>query len=259
MAGLNQPRKKKQHFRQYSGPWEQRNEIEMFDNAIAEYFAIYGLPIDYFPVEANYNKDRIFGEDTTKRYLRKHELTALVKDGGFEENLVYGGFGELNQVEFQIYIHIPTFRKMVNRDPLPSDQFFLPHSSTIAYEIIHVDWMTLGLEGNVFGYKTTYLLTCKQREVSYDALNNVGGQFGVLDGEGELMGNAPADAIIPDGSNRVRNKYTVRKPVLPDGGPEDYGDNAAIRDITEGIVNPETGERENGFIIQRDRSYWGEW
>jgi len=259
MAGINQPRKKKQWFRQYSGPWEQRNEIEMYDNAIAEYMAIYGLPIDYFPVEANPNRDRIFGEDAAKRYLRKHELTALVKDGGFEENLIYGGFGELNQVEFQIYIHIPTFRKMINRDPLPSDQFYLPHSSTIAYEVIHVDWMTLGLEGNVFGYKSVYLLTCKHREVSHDALNNVGSQFGVVDGEGDLMANAPADSFVDDGSGRVRNKYQVRKPVLPVGGAEAYGDNDFVRDVVEGEVDDVSGERDGGFIIQRDRTHWGEW
>lgn len=259
MAGANRPLAKKKWFRQYSGPWEQRNEIEMYDNAISEYFQIYGLPIEYYPVEANHNKDRIFGEDTTKRYIRKHDLTAIVKDGGFEENLVYNGFGEINQVEFQIYMHIPTFRKMINRDPLSSDQFFLPHSSTIAYEVIHVDWMTLGLEGNVFGYKTTYLLTCKQREVSYDPLNNVGSQYGVVDGEGELMYNAPADAVIPDGTGRIRNMYNVRKPVLPVGGPEKYGDNEFIREVTEGIVNEETGEREGGFIIKREKNWWGDW
>jgi hypothetical protein len=253
MAGLNNPLSKKKHFRQFTGPWNQHNEIEMYDNAMAEYFAIYGLPIDFLPVDVNYNKDRIFGEDTTKRYLYKRQLTCLAKDGAFEENMVYNGFGEITQVEFQIYIHLPTFRKMVARDPLPGDNFFLPNVSNLGYEVIHVDWMTLGLEGNIFGQKCVYLLTCKNREYS-------GEQYGVLDANGRLIAGAPADALNPDGS--VRDKYKIPKPktlISTDEGFAQMADNNAIKDITEGPINPTTGVRSGGIVLQRDRAYWGEW
>ena len=257
MAGRNNPLDRKKYFKQYTGPWKQYNEIQMYDNAMAEYFAIAGIPIDYFPVDVNYNKDRIFGEDTAKRYIYKRQLTCIVKDGAFEENLIYNGFGELTQVEFQIFIHLPTFRKLVSRDPLPSDNFFLPNASNIGYEIIHVDWMTLGLEGNIFGQKNVYVLTCKNREVS-------GEQYGLLNQNNELISGAPADAYVEDGSGRIKDKYTIPKPKTLTGsdGPNDFeqfADNKAIRDITEGKKDPITGLRTGGIVLQRDRAYWGDW
>jgi hypothetical protein len=257
MAGLNNPLSKKKYFKQFTGPWNQYNETQMYDNAMAEYFAIAGIPIDFYPVDVNYNKDRIFGEDTTKRFMYKRQLTCIVKDGAFEENLVYNGFGEITQVEFQIYIHLPTFRKLVSRDALPGDNFYLPQVSNLGYEIVHVDWMTLGLEGNIFGQKNCYILTCKNREFS-------GEQYGVLDKNGNLIAGAPADAYVPDGSGRIKDKYMVPKPKTLAGsdGPSDFeqfADNKAIRDITQGVKDPSTGIRPGGVVLQRDRAYWGEW
>lgn len=257
MAGLNNPLSKKKYFKQFTGPWNQYNETQMYDNAMAEYFAITGIPIDFYPVDVNYNKDRIFGEDTTKRYMYKRQLTCIVKDGAFEENLVYNGFGEITQVEFQIYIHLPTFRKLVARDALPSDNFYLPNVSNLGYEVIHVDWMTLGLEGNIFGQKNCYILTCKNREFS-------GEQYGILDQNGQLIAGAPADAYVPDGSGRIKDKYNVPRPktIAGSDGVNDFehaADNKAIRDITEGRKDPITGVRQGGIVLQRDRAYWGDW
>jgi len=256
MAGLNNPLDKKKYFTQFMGPWAQYNEIEMYDNAMAEIFAISGIQINFFPVDVNYNKDRIFGEDTNKRYTYKRELTCIVKDGAFEENQVYNGFGDLTQVEFQIYIHLPTFRKMVARDPLPSDNFYLPNVSNIGYEIIHVDWTSLGLEGNIFGQKNCYLLTCKNREVS-------GEQYGLLDKNGNLIPGAPADAYVNDGSGRIADKYNVPQPnTLVSSNSSDFdqvADNNAVLDVTEGPINPITGVREGGVTITTNREYWGSW
>jgi hypothetical protein len=187
--------------------------------------------------------------------MYKRELTCIVKDGAFEENLIYNGFGEITQVEFQIYIHLHTFRKMIPRDPLPSDNFYLPNVSNLTYEVIHVDWTTLGIEGNTFGQKNCYLLTCKNREAS-------GEQFGVLDANGNLINGAPADAYINDGSGRISDKYGVKQPVSLSNtseGLKQMGDNEAIRNITEGPVDPNTNIRTGGIVIQRDRAYWGEW
>jgi hypothetical protein len=257
MVGFNNPLSKKKYFKQFTGPWNQYNEVQMYDNAMAEYFAIAGIPIDFFPVDVNHNRDRIFGEDVNKRYIYKRQLTCIVKDGAFEENLVYNGFGEITQVEFQIYLHLPTFRKLVSRDPLPGDNFYLPQVSNLGYEVIHVDWMTLGLEGNIFGQKNVYILTCKNREFSHE-------QYGVLDHNGNLIPGAPADAYVDDGSGRIKDKYTVPRPKTLAGGDgpndfEQFADNKAIRDITEGTKDPITGLRSGGIIIQRDRAYWGEW
>jgi len=255
MAGLDNPLQYKQYYNQFSGPWKQKNTIEMYDNALAQYFGVYGIPIDYYPVEVNYNKDRIFGEDTAKRYIHKRQLTCIVKDGAFEENLVYNGFGEITQVEFQIYIHLPTFRKLVNRDPLSSDNFYLPNSSNIGYEVVHVDWMTLGLEGNIFGQKNTYILTCKSREYSEE-------QYGLLDQSGNLIPNAPADAYVPDGSLRIQDKYNVPIPKTTqatNSNDKNASDNNEIANITEGIENQTTGVREGGLTFKKNKIYWGDW
>jgi hypothetical protein len=83
----------------------------------------------------------------------------------------------------------------------------------------------------------------------------------LLDANGQLIAGAPADAYVPDGSGRIKDKYNVPKPVTQSTalGASPLGDNDAIRDITQGPVNALTGLREGGIVLARDRKYWGDW
>lgn len=247
MPGSDNPLGKKKYWNQFNGPLETNNEKMFFDAQASEYFEIYGIPVYYYPTIVNENKDRIFGEDTSKKYLRKHHLTGIIVGGQLEENLYYNGFGQINQVDFQIYFHRHTFLKHIGRVPLPSDHFFLPNSSSLVYEVNHVDWTTLGQEGNFFGHQSGLLLTCKERIVS-------GEQYGILDGQGNLLPEIDESVLLPDG--RIPEKHNVRGPVLT---LETAKDNEAIRDVTDGILNEETGEREGGITIKHNRTEWGDW
>lgn len=247
MAGSDNPLRKKKYWNQFNGPLETSNEKEYFDSLCSEYFEIYGIPVYYYPSIVNENKDRIFGEDTSKEYFRKHHLTGIIVGGQLEENLFYNGFGQINQVDFQIYFHRHTFLKHIQRVPLPSDQFFLPNSSALVYEVNHVDWTTLGQEGNFFGHQSGLLLTCKEREVS-------GEQYGITDDNGNLLEGIDPSVLLPDG--RVPEKYNVKKQLTT---LDTAKDNDYIKDVTDGEVNPDTGERDGGITIKHSRTEWGDW
>ena len=244
MSGLNHPLEYKDYFPQFMGETAQGSEIEYLDNMIAEYFGIYGIPIDYFHQITNPNKDRIFGEDDTKKYQNKYQLTAILKDGTVEESLLFNGFGQLNTVDFSMYMHIDTFKRLIgkDKDPLPGDLFMFPNNSKLKFEITNVVFTTLGTQGNVFGRRTCYDLTCKEAELS-PATTGRGEQYGVTDAEGQLVPNAPADSIIDDGSGRIADKYQVPK-ANPNG---QKGDNEQI--IKEA----------SRTTIVHSREIWGQW
>jgi len=255
MAGIDDPLYAKSHFGQHMGYQQQSNEIELYDNATAEYFAIYGIPIDYYPVIADPNKDPVFGEDTNKSYLRKVKLTCYIDEEGFDEQLLYTGFGELNNIDFKIFIHLPTFIKQINRKPIVGDQFYLPHNSSFVYEVSHSIHAALGRPGNIFGFKSCWVLNARQREVSStDA--GYAERYGVVDSQGNLRADAPADALVSDGSGRVADKYKVEQPVV---SPNATHDNDAIKLLSDGKIDPSTGQPEGGIVIPRDRSAWGDW
>jgi len=244
MTGLVHPLEYKEFFPQHTGEVNQGSEIEYLDNMVAEYFGIYGLPIDYFHQITNPDKDRIFGEDDTRKYQDKRQLTAILKDGTVEESLLFNGFGQLNTVDFAMFMHIDTFKKLIGKDqdPLPGDLFMFPNNSKLKFEITNVVFTTLGTQGNIFGRRTCYDLTCKEAEVS-PATHGRGEQYGVTDAEGNLVPNAPADAIINDGSNRIADKYQVPKS-NPNG---QRGDNTQIQ-----IEADRT-------IVNRNTELWGSW
>jgi len=244
MSGLQHPLEYKEFFPQHTGEVNQGSEIEYLDNMIAEYFGIYGIPIDYYHQLTDPNKDRIFGEDDTKKYENKFQLTAILKDGTVEESLLFNGFGQLNTVDFSMYMHIDTFKRLLgkNHDQLPGDLFMFPTNSKLKFEITNVVFTTLGTQGNVFGRRTCYDLTCKEAELS-PATTGRGEQYGVTDAEGNLIPNAPADAIIPDGSGRIADKYQVPK-ANPAG---QKGDNSQI--IKEA----------SRTTLVHNREIWGEW
>jgi hypothetical protein len=210
MSGLQHPLSYKQFFPQFTGEINQSSEIEYLDNMIAEYFGIYGIPIDYFHQTTDPNKDRIFGEDDTKKFQDKRQLTTILKDGSVEESLLFNGFGQLNTIDFSMYLHINTWKRLIGseRDPLPGDLFMFPNNSKLKFEVTNVVLTTLGTKGNVFGRRTCYDLTCKEAELS-PATEGRGEQYGVVDADGNLVPNAPSDAIVNDGSGRIADKYQV--------------------------------------------------
>ncbi len=210
MAGLDDPLKYKDSFKQHTGYEGQANEIEMYDNQMAEMMAISGLVTEYYPIVADENKDPVFGEDTLKNWPKKYLLTCLLADGTLGEELVYTNFEELNREDFIILIHKATFLRQTNGEYCkPGDVFFLPNNSEVSFEITHVEFTALGENGNIFGQQNVFKLNC--REFSSTAMNTgIGETFGVVDEDGNLLPNAPADALLDDG--RVRDKYSPRKP-----------------------------------------------
>lgn len=297
MAGVDNPLGKKEWFPQHMGYGANGPAIEMYDDLIAQMFQIYGIPCDYVYADVDPDKDRIFGEDTTKSYIQKHKLTAILKEGQVEETLLFNSFGNLNTVEFSMYLHINTFKRVLgqDKDPKPGDHFFFPYgNSLLGFEVRHVGFSTLGTEGNVLGYRTLYEIVARERDVS-EADQGVGETYGVIqrvvvpsswlgdninimiDGiytdvivTSDLVGqevtmlvnDAPADAILPDG--RIADKYQVRGRTAN----SHLGDNAFNRSVVneeDGILEDgaEDGESNDVFndgnVVQRDRSYWGNW
>lgn len=300
MAGSNNPLGKKGYFPQFTGYQNNRQTIEMYDRLITQDFEIRGIPCDYVSSIVDENKDRIFGEDTTKKYIVKHKLTSILKEGQVEETLLFNGFGQLNTVEFSMYLHIGTFKNVlgVNQDPKPGDHFFFPHgNSNLGFEVMHVGFSTLGLEGNILGHRTLYEIVARERYVS-EADEGVGEQYGVIQHViipeswiGDtislindnnaietyvvnesmvgldiriLVNNAPDDAILRDG--RIADKYLVKGK----NSRANKGDNTFVREATEGIPGSEeegafnedgtlNDVRQSGNVVSRDRSYWGDW
>lgn len=242
----------KKYFPQGTGPLRQNNEITIFDKMQAEQINIYGIPMDYYPVKVDIKKDVAFGEDTNKLYLRKYGIMGKVDTDGFDENLLYTGFGELNNIEFRMFVHLPTFLGLVGREPIAGDQFYLPFNSTFVYEVSHAVHAAFGRPGNIFGFKSLFVLNCRERVVNQHSAG-YGERFGVLDSQGNVRADAPADALVDDGSGRVAEKYNVQQPQV---SPDIMDDNNDIKEKVDG-----TGQGD-GIAIPLSpeiRKKWGDW
>lgn len=249
---IDDPLSYTKYFPQGTGPRNQSNEMMLFDKGASESIAIYGTPIDYYPVEVDVNKDVAFGEDTTKRYLRNYKMKCKIDTDGFDENLLYSGFGELNNIEFRLFIHLPTFLKMVGREPLIGDQFYLPYNSSFVYEVSHAIHAAYGKEGNFFGMKSLFALNARERQITIHSAG-YGERFGVVDSQGNLRADAPSDALVDDGSGRIRDKYAVQQPQI---SKDIMHDNDAVKEAVDG-----TGQGE-GIAVPKSteiNSRWGSW
>jgi hypothetical protein len=248
MSGLQHPLEYKQYFPQHTGWVEQGSEINYFDDMVAEYMGIYGIPVDYFHQTTNVNNDAIFGEDDQKKYVRKYQLTCIIKNNGLvTEGLLFNSFAQLNNIDFAIYLHVDTFRRQVGpkTDPLPGDIFTFPYNTRLKFNVQNVLYTTLGMEGNIFGHRSCYELTCKEAEMS-PVQEGLGEQYGVVDAQGNLVPNAPSDAILNDGSGRIADKYNV-----PTANPNaSKGDNINIGVEAGRVVfpiTPDTNELWSGW------------
>lgn len=249
---MTDPLSYKTYFPQGTGPLNQNNEMETFDNMQAEMINIYGIPMDYYPVQVDIKKDVAFGEDTTKLYLRKVQVMGKIDNDGFDENLLYTGFGELNNIEFRVYVHLPTFLSLVGREPLAGDQFYLPFNSTFVYEVTHAVHAALGRDGNFFGFKSLFVLNCRERAVN-NQVAGYGERFGVLDSQGNVRADAPADALVNDGSGRIAEKYNVQQPKI---SPDVMNDN---NDIKEKVDGTGQGDGIAPPLSPQVKSRWGDW
>jgi hypothetical protein len=243
---------KTQYFPQGMGPQFMGNTMQTMDKMQAEMIKVFGIPMDYYPVEVDINKDIAFGEDTNKRYMRKFQMKGKIDNDGFDENLLYTGFGELNNIEFRIFLHLPSFVQAVGREPMAGDQFYMPFNSSFVYEVSHAVHAALGREGNLFGMKSLFVINCRERAVSVHSAG-YGERFGVLDSQGNLRPDAPPDALVNDGSGRVASKYDVQQPKV---SPHVMHDNEGIKKAVDG-----TGQGD-GIAVPKSKEIsdkWGGW
>lgn len=255
--GLDQ----KQFWDQYKGAMANAAEFEFYDNIATEIFNIYGVPVEYFPAEVDPNKDRIFGEDPNKKYTRKIMTTGIIEGGAVQENVNFSMYGMMNKVEFTMHLHQQSFKDIAGRKPLPADQFtFVKDLTTQVFEVIHVTESTLGVQGNIFGHRTTYTLICKEREISPAEIGD-GERYGHTDSEGNVLPNAPADLINPDGE--IKEKYKVPGLTKENRDGAYHGDNEAIQEIADGVDENGNPVMPGGRgIISRsgkNKTDWGDW
>lgn len=292
MASTNSPLEKKQYFPAYTSYQNQANTIEMYDKLIVQYFQIYGLPIDFVPAIVDVDFDRIFGEDSLKKYLQKYKLTTILGEGKIEENLIFNSFGQLNNVEFTAHLHIGTYKNIIgkDKDPKPGDQLFFSFGSNLGYEITNVNFSNLGMEGNILGQRTCYKIVVREREVSEPDEGygeNYGGTIRITitsdlvnvplhvvnnknfvqiltPAETDIgktvtviSATAPKDIMTSDG--RIKDKYIVKGKNLK----AQKGDNQFINDFTDTKSNtlqdPRKDIRPDGNTVPFNKDLWGGW
>jgi hypothetical protein len=261
MAGLDNPWEYKDFWGQFGGQFKNETEIEFFDDQIAEWFGIYGVPMHYYPVKVDVNSDRVFGEDQTLSRSNVRLLTGIIEGGAIDENLIFIPYGQSNKVEFVMFVHQQTVLKQIGRRPLPNDQFtFKNDITTQIFEVNHVDETTLGAEGNFFGHRGAYVLTCMEREISQPVVGD-GQRYGYTDLQGNIFDDAPEDVLVGDGSGRIREKYKVPGIQNIDGTLR--SDSDFIEKVTTG-KNPDGTDalpKGRGIIFRpgTEKPDWGDW
>jgi hypothetical protein len=248
---------------QYKGAMANASEFGFYDDIATEIFNIYGIPTEWYPVEVDVAnpQNRVFGEDPNKKYPRKVMVTAIIEGGSIQENVLFNQYGMLNKVEFTMHLHQQSFRDTVGRKPLPSDQFtFVKDLTTQVFEVMHVTESTLGVQGNIFGHRTTYTVIAKEREISPAEIGD-GERYGHTDSEGNVLPNAPADLENVDGE--IKEKYKVPGLTKDNRDGAYHGDNEAVQEIADGVDEHGNPVMPGGRgIISRsgkDKPDWGSW
>ncbi|MEM2145123.1 MAG: hypothetical protein QW279_07165 [Candidatus Jordarchaeaceae archaeon] len=248
---------------QYKGSIHNASEIDFYEQQTLEIFNIYGVPCEWYPVEVDTTdpQKRIFGEDPTKKYIKKFLVTALIEGSSIQENVVFNSFGMLNKVEFVIYVHIKTFLDLIGRKPYISDQFmFMNNLSKQVFEVTNVLESTLGVKGNYFGHKTVFALNCREREISPAEIGD-GERYGHIDSEGNPLPGAPPDLF--DENGQIRQKYRI--PGIDQSTKKKVyrGDNKEIQEVADGVDEHGNPKLPGGRgIISRSGKYkpdWGNW
>lgn len=220
MAGVSDPMKWKQFFGQYGSDVENNREIQTYDNMMAEYAGIVGVPIRYYTLNIDDYKDNldpIYGENSNPIWDRAFMLTALLEEWS-QEVQNFSAFGLENIDELTMFIHRSTFDKFVgwrsNLAPIESPNLTPRPSRRGSYgpapkDIIHTlhndfyyEVVTGGLhflESNAqhFGHKFWYKLTLKQRQVSTPTVG-FGEQYGQVSDYISLQELARAKGLPDD-------------------------------------------------------------
>lgn len=193
---MSDPLKYKQYWNQFSGDYSNNREIESYDNMMAEYAAIRGVPIEFFPINVDeYAKhmDPVYGENSQPKWDRKIPITGILEEWSPEVQLFNAG-GLQNEDEITLYIHRSTFDKLVgirstkapkkttdrrgSWGPIAKDLVRTPHNGLV-YEVLTGGMHFMTKEAQHFGHKFWYKLTCKVRQVS-DASLGMGEQYGAI-------------------------------------------------------------------------------
>lgn len=227
------PMSAKDFWSQYNGNQDNGTELDFYDDMASEIFSIYGVPLEYYPVDADPERDRIFNEDPGKKFERKVMLTGIIEGNSVQENVLFNQFGMMNKVEFTMYLHYSTAIGQLGRKPLTADQFtFANGLTTQVFEVTHVTDSTLGVQGNVFGRRTAYALTCREREISPAEIGD-GERYGFVDSEGNVLPGAPADLFDENGN--IREKYKVPGLTAANKKGAYHGDNEHIQEKADGV------------------------
>jgi hypothetical protein len=196
MSGLSDPLQYKKYFGQFSGDFDNRREIETYDNFAAEYCGIKGVPLEYYPINVDSYKqglDVVYGENSSPKWDRKYVLTAILEEWT-QEIQAFGGFGMVNTDDITLYMHRSTFDKIVgirsnlapttnperrgSYGPVAKDEIRII-ANGLVYEVLTGGEHFMESDAQHFGHKFWYKLTCKIRETSTAAIG-VGEQRGAL-------------------------------------------------------------------------------
>lgn len=257
------PLQQKQFWDQYKGALYNASEIDFYENITQEIFSIYGVPIEYYPVQVDIEdpQKRIFGEDPTKKFIKKYVITAVIDGDSISENVIFNNFGMLNKVEFTIYVHKKTFFDLVGRMPIIGDQFSLMNNlSTQVFEVTYRTESTLGQKGNYFGHRTVYSLQCREREISQSEIGD-GERYGHTDIQGNILPNAPPDLLTSEG--QIREKYKIPGLSKENKRQSYKRDNEKIQEVADGVDEFGKPKLPGGKgIIKRSgklKPDWGNW
>lgn len=195
MAGAPDPMRWKKHWGQYSGDYSNSKEIETYDNMMAEYAGIYGIPILYYTLNIDdykENLDVISGESSTPKWDRVFQLTAIAEEWA-KEMQKFSAFGLENSDELTLFVHKSTYDRLIGwrsnlaparspnltprpttrgaYGPSPKDLLFTPNNG-LTYEVITGGVHFLESNAQMFGHKFWYKLTLKSAEVSAPNIGN---------------------------------------------------------------------------------------
>ncbi len=196
MSGLSDPLKYKRQFGQFNGDFDNRREIETYDNLAAEFAGIKGIPLEYYPINVDLYKDGmdvIYGDNSRPQWDRKYILTAILEEWT-QEIQAFNGMGLQNTDDITLYIHRSTFDKIVGirtlkalitttdrrgaYGPIAKDEIRTPHNGLV-YEVLTGGEHFMDPNAQHFGHKFWYKITCKVRQTS-DAPVGVGEQHGAF-------------------------------------------------------------------------------
>jgi hypothetical protein len=237
MAGAPDPFRWKRYWGQFSGDYDNRREIETYDNMMAEYAGIYGIPVVYYTLHVDDYKndlDVIHGESSTPVWDRSIQLTALT-DQLSQEPQNFTQFGLENIDTLILYIHRSTFDGLVgwrsgetpvqapNLTPRPSrrggygpvakDIIGTLHNG-LFYEVVTGGLHFLESNSQHFGHKFWYKLTLKSREASAPVIG-LGEQYGPV-AQGMTLEQLATSKGLPADYYQGNTQFVVPTPDCDD-------------------------------------------